>query len=127
MARYTPPMGGRLRRLVPVLRGVGIEVSMERAASRDRTRRYTIRRIVDSTVQTVQSSVILPAGPEDCAALRTVADDSGRSEVGNRPAQEPVAESVLGISDGSDDVDGCLRATSDGEWAGKGFLERADI
>jgi hypothetical protein len=47
-------MGGRLKRLIPALKAVGVEVEGERSTDRTRTRRYAIRHLSDNVVQVVR-------------------------------------------------------------------------
>jgi len=64
-------MAGRLRRIAPALRAVGIELDYDRAQTRDRSRIYTIRQVVQPIVQTVQQ-----CPDEKCAGVADGLDGS---------------------------------------------------
>ena len=113
-------MAAQLKKVTPALRVVGIDVQHDRASDRNRTRRYILRKMGDSTVRTVQSSEnqldaagrdeMQESGPD---GLRTDADGSEAS--GHQPSDQPSTvtecaeahtDASNGPSDGADDLDG---------------------
>jgi hypothetical protein len=96
-------MAGHLRRILPALRAVGIDADLERDSSRGRAKRWTIRKVAQSTVRTVRPSENAVFGPGNGDLLRTVEDARPSATVRDRPAQNPHETPV---SDGSDCSDG---------------------
>jgi len=113
-------MASRIRRAVPALARLGVEVlppSREnRGAGRDRARIYTIRALgdeADETVQTVQPSETGADGADDRDQARTVQHDLPSDRPRNRPPKSGREEAEKGGSDGVDDVDGTDPISSD--------------
>ncbi len=98
-------MSGQLKRIVPALRSIGIEVENERDNSKNRTRRLSIWRPADSIVQTVRTSDVPPVDPGNGDLLRTVEADQLSEPAINRPHSNPAADAPAPFTDDADGTD----------------------
>ncbi len=98
-------ISGRLNRIVPALRSIGIELEHERDNSRKRTRRLSIWKQVDSTVQTVRTSDEPPVDLGNGDLLRTVEADQLSEPAINRPHSIPPDDTQASLADDADGTD----------------------
>jgi hypothetical protein len=94
--RSAQGMGGRLKRLRPALRLVGIDIDPDRAPTRERTRTYTIARTVaQSLVQVVQTSENPPGDSAKADSLWTSAGQVGQVPAVTCPTPAPTKTDPL--------------------------------